>query len=71
VHLGQTIEEVVDLLGKPHEEKTDAGNQWLFYRCSSKTTCPVLERVGMPEYEGRYWFRHGVLFSFEYGYRYR
>jgi hypothetical protein len=70
VHLGLTVEQLIQLLGKPHGEKSEAGARILLYHCSSSTACPVLGRVGMPAYAARYSFRSGVLVAFESGYPY-
>ena len=70
VHLGLSIEELIRLLGKPHDEVPDGGDRTLVYRCTSPTTCPVLSRVNMPAYEGRYSFQDGALVAFRWGYPY-
>ena len=70
VHVGLTVRQLIQLLGEPHGEKSEAGVRTLFYRCSSSAVCPVLQRVGMPAYQARYSFRSGVLVAFESGYPY-
>jgi hypothetical protein len=70
VHLGLTLPDVVHLLGPPSQRVGTGGTVTLEYRCTSRADCPDLARVNMPEYEGRYVFRLGVLEQFEAGYPY-
>ncbi len=70
VHLGLRAQEVIRLLGQPNEQRTDGTDRTFFYRCSSTETCPVLKRVKMPQYAGRYSFKGGLLVAFEVGYPY-
>jgi hypothetical protein len=70
VHLGLTVEELIRLLGPSHQESGTGGDRTLIYRCTSATSCPVLTRVNMPAYEGKYSFRSGVLVAVECGFPY-
>ena len=70
IHLGLSVEEVIALLGAPQKRTHQGTGQTLVYRCTSLTLCPILREVNMPEYEGNYVFRDGILVNCEWGYPY-
>jgi hypothetical protein len=70
LRLGLTAEEVLRILGAPHQQTSSGKRRTLQYRCTSRVTCPVLKLVNMPEYYGTYSFVSGILVSIESGYMY-
>jgi len=66
VSLGLSRSEIIQLLGRPHQES----GQELEYRLTLEKNPDILKSFNMPEYRAVYRFDAGRLVSFEFGFPY-